>query len=281
MRRPLSWAGITLVSLTTSWSPGSSHCGSSATMRSSRLPSGRTTSMRAESRGLTGRSAILSAGSSKSNRSVRMAQCAPHVSERHSRGHAKRGHPESDVGSRFRVQPCGCPGMTGLILRRVQRHARLDDPVRVLHRLAALDLVDVLHAFAHLAPHRVLVVEERGVVEADEELAVAGIRAGSARHRGGAADMRLLVEFGLQLLAGTAGAGALRAPGLRHETLDHAVEHDAVVEALAHQFLDPGDVAGCKVRTHLDLDGALGGFEDQSIFCVSHALCSVGLGGSF
>ena len=58
-----------------------------------------------------------------------------------------------------------------------RRHRRLDDLVGVLHRLAALDLVDVLHAFGDLAPDRVLVVEERGVVEADEELAVAGIRA--------------------------------------------------------------------------------------------------------
>src|SRR5205809_3077559 len=99
--------------------------------------------------------------------------------------------------------------MTILPSRRVGGHARLDDLVRVLHRLAALDLVDVLHAGRDLAPDRVLAVEEGSIVEADEELAVAGIRARSAGNRGGAADMRLLVEFGLQLLAGAAGAGAL------------------------------------------------------------------------
>src|SRR5580704_8180968 len=120
---------------------------------------------------------------------------------------------------------------------------RLDDLVRVLHRLAALDLVDVVHAFGDLAPYRVLVVEERGVVEADEELAVAGIRARRTRHRSGAAHMRLLAELGLELLAGTAGAGALRTSGLRHEAVDHAMEHDAVVKSLAHQFLDPRNVA--------------------------------------
>src|SRR5665647_1616816 len=108
--------------------------------------------------------------------------------------------------------------MTICLACRVQRHAGLDDLVGVLHRLAALDLVDVLHALGHLAPDRVLVVEEGSIVEADEELAVAGIRAGGARHRGGAAHMRLLVELGLQLLAGAAGAGALRTAGLRHET---------------------------------------------------------------
>src|SRR3954462_1309865 len=164
-------------------------------------------------------------------------------------------------------------------LRLVQRHPRLDDLVGVLHRLAALDLVDVLHARGDLAPDRVLAVEEGGIIEADEELAVAGIRARGAGHRGGAADMRFLVEFGLQLLAGTAGAGAVRAAGLRHETFNDAVEHDAVVKAFAHQFLDPGNVAGRQVGTHLDGDGTLGGFKNQSIFCISHALFSSGLGG--
>src|ERR1700692_1427228 len=100
-------------------------------------------------------------------------------------------------------------------------------------------------------PDRVLVVEEGGVVEADEELAVAGIRARGARHRGGAADMWLLVEFGLQLLAGSAVAGARRTAVLRHEAVDHAMEHDAVVKSFAHQFLDPGDVTGGKIGPHL------------------------------
>src|SRR6188474_1691942 len=68
---------------------------------------------------------------------------------------------------------------------------RLHDLVRVLHRLAALDLVDVLHALDHLAPDRVLLVEEAGVVEAEEELAVRAVRILRARHRGGAAHMRL------------------------------------------------------------------------------------------
>src|SRR5712675_2921103 len=109
------------------------------------------------------------------------------------------------------------PAYDDLGSSRVSRHVRLDDLVGILHRLAALDLVDVLHARGHLAPDRVLAIEEGGVVEADEELAVAGIRAGGARHRGGAAHMRLLIELGLELLAGTAGAGALRAAGLGHE----------------------------------------------------------------
>src|SRR6185295_12798627 len=116
---------------------------------------------------------------------------------------------------------CAASATTGEELTRVGRHPCLDDLVGIAHRFAALDLVDILHARRDLAPDRVLAVEERGVVEADEELAVAGIRARGAGHRGGAADMRFLVELGLQLLAGTAGAGALWAAGLRHETFDH------------------------------------------------------------
>ena len=55
---------------------------------------------------------------------------------------------------------------------RIGSHTCLDDLVGVLHRLAALDLVDILHAFDDLAPDGVLVIQERGIVEADEELAI-------------------------------------------------------------------------------------------------------------
>ena len=80
--------------------------------------------------------------------------------------------------------------------------------------------------------------------------------------------VRLLVELGLELLAGAAGAGAVRAAGLRHEAVDDAVKHDAVVEAVAHQLLDARDMAGREVRAHLDDDLALGGLE-VSVFSVS------------
>src|SRR4029077_3503953 len=107
--------------------------------------------------------------------------------------------------------PGSSPGMTIWVSRRVGGHVRLDDLVGILHRLAALDLVDILHAFGHLTPDRVLAVEKRRVGKADEELAVAGIGALRTRHRHRAAAVRLPIELGLELLAGAAGAGALRA----------------------------------------------------------------------
>src|SRR2546423_6585577 len=127
--------------------------------------------------------------------------------------------------------------------RRPSAHRRLDDLVRVLHRLAALDLVDVLHAFDDLAPHGVLLVEEAGVVEADEALAIRTVRVLRARHRGGAAYMGVRAQLRRQVrIARATGARAMRAAGLRHEALDHAVERDAVVEAFVGKRLDALDM---------------------------------------
>ena len=61
----------------------------------------------------------------------------------------------------------------GLALRR---HAHRHNAVGVCDRLAALDLVDMLHAFDNLAPDRILPVEKTGISKTDEKLAVGGIR---------------------------------------------------------------------------------------------------------
>src|SRR5664280_364380 len=147
-------------------SPGERRSGRSRTMRSSNIapeaPWGRTTSSRAASRGSTGRSAMRSVGSSKSKRSTRIA-------------HHRRA-PNS--------------------LRADSAYDRADDLVRITHRFATLDLVDILHAGRHLAPHGILLVEETGVAENDEELRIGGVRILGPRHRDNAAHMRLGVELG-------------------------------------------------------------------------------------
>src|SRR4029077_6376581 len=217
IRQPDSRAGITRVSLTTSASPGLSRSGKSRTplSSSSGVPPGLTISNRAASRGTIGRSAMRSRGRSNSNRSVRMTIV------RHS-GTPRSGEPgihghHREYGLRVR-ELRSRPGMTASLLR-VGGHCRLDDLVGVAHRLAALDLVDVLHALHDIAPGGVLVVEEGRVAKTDEELAVAGIGIARARHRHRAAHVGLLVELGLELLAGAAGAGAMRTAGLRHEAV--------------------------------------------------------------
>src|ERR1700735_4505517 len=72
IRRPWRLAGNTLVSLTTMASPRRNRLGNSRTVRSSKSVPGRTTNSFAASRGETGRSAMRSSGSAKSNRSVRI-----------------------------------------------------------------------------------------------------------------------------------------------------------------------------------------------------------------
>src|SRR5262249_54806085 len=67
-----------------------------------------------------------------------------------------------------------------------------------------------------------------------------------------------------------AGAGAVRAAGLRHEALDDAVEYDPVVEALAHQRLDALDMLRREIGTQLDHDVALGGLQGQLVLVVCH-----------
>ena len=106
----------------------------------------------------------------------------------------------------------------------------------------------MLHALHHLAPDRVLAVEEAAIVEADEELAVGAVGIGGAGHRGGTADMGLAAELGGQIgLARAAGAGPGRVAALGHKPIDHAMEDNPVVKALLDQLLDPIDMAGRQI----------------------------------
>src|SRR5918993_2481144 len=133
----------------------------------------------------------------------------------------------------------------------------LDDLARLARRLADRQRVDMLHAALDLAPDGVLIVEEAGVVEADEELAVRAVGVLRAGHRADAADVRLTAEFGLQVRKiGAAGAAPARITALGHEAGDHAMKRNAVVEAALRQLLDPLDMARRQVRAELDDDFA-------------------------
>ena len=115
----------------------------------------------------------------------------------------------------------------------------------------------MLHAALDLAPHGVLAVEEAGVVEDDEELAVGAVRIRRAGHRAHPAHVRLVAEFGLEVgQLGPARAGARRVAALGHEAGNYAVECDAVVKAAVGQLGDPRDVTGREVWAKLDDDVA-------------------------
>lgn len=67
--------------------------------------------------------------------------------------------------------------------------------------------------------------------------------------------MRHGIEFGLEVgKLRAALPRARRIPALRHEAVDHAVEHHPVVEARTGQGLDPLDMARRPVGLQTDLD---------------------------
>src|SRR5215469_5793650 len=151
----------------------------------------------------------------------------------------------------------------------------LDDLHR-LHLVALLDLVDHVHARHDLAEHGVLAVEEIRGRERDVELAACRIGIAGPRHRHGAAHVGLLVELRLDLVAGTAGAGAVGIPALDDEARLHPVEGETVVEALLRQRDEVLYRLGRVVGEELDDDlAAVGHRDDRFLF---HLLASLGCG---
>ena len=67
--------------------------------------------------------------------------------------------------------------------------------------------------------------------------------------------MRLGIELGLEVgQLRSAHPGTRRVAALRHEPVDHAVEHHAVVESFARQLRDAIDMARREVGTQPDDD---------------------------
>ena len=71
---------------------------------------------------------------------------------------------------------------------------------------------------------------------------------------------------GVEILA--AALAEFHVAGLRHEAVDDAVEHDAVIGAFARQFLDARDMAGRQIGQQFDDDIALGRLHDQRVLAV-------------
>src|SRR4051812_34381088 len=119
----------------------------------------------------------------------------------------------------------------------------------------ALDRVDVLHPVRDLPEHGVLPVEPGSFRRGDdEELAAVRVRP-CVRHRERAADDLVVVDLVLERVAGTACAGAERAAALDHEVLDHAVEAEAVVEAVCRELAEVLHRLRRVLVEELDLDG--------------------------
>src|SRR5437764_10532886 len=119
------------------------------------------------------------------------------------------------------------------------------------------DPVDDVHPRRHAAEDGVLAVEPRtGLRGDDEELAAVRVRA-CVRHREGAALDLVVVDLVLEWVAGPARPRAGRVAALDHEVRDHAVEDDAVVEAVAREALEVLDGLRRVLGEELDLDRAV------------------------
>ena len=125
-------------------------------------------------------------------------------------------------------------------------------------------------ALDELAERGVLAVEKARIAMADEKLGAGGIGIIRARHREDAANVGLVVEFRLDLVAGAAGAPQILfgivfrvgvAP-LNHEILDDAMKAGAVVKALPGELLEIFDVAGRNIRPEFDNHFACAGVKN-------------------
>ncbi len=104
-------------------------------------------------------------------------------------------------------------------------------------RLDRADTQDGLEAFrvGRLAECRVLSIEVRHPIQADEDLGTGGIGIAGACHRQDARFVKVLIELGRDGIPWTARAGSLRAADLQHESGNDAMHDDAVVKPDASQ----------------------------------------------
>src|SRR5215212_2960568 len=121
--------------------------------------------------------------------------------------------------------------------------------LRVLHGPVAGARFEALDRVHGVEPRR-------GLGGDDEELAAVGVGP-AVRHRQRAALDLVLVDLVLELVARAAGPRPLRAAALDHEVRDHAVEHQAVVVAVARQLQEVVDGLRGLGLEQLELDRAV------------------------
>src|SRR5215831_19452271 len=142
---------------------------------------------------------------------------------------ARRRDPTSPLQEEMTRAPyvIAPPPTGGRVSFDIRRHPNRDHAIRILNRLALLDLVDDVHAGQNLADYGVLTIKEGAVRIHNEELAVGGVVAVAlAGHADDAALEGHLGEFRLQVgIFRAAGAIAvLPVTGLRHKACDHPME---------------------------------------------------------
>ena len=103
---------------------------------------------------------------------------------------------------------------------------------------------------------RVQMVQKCRLSEGDEELAAVGVQAARVGHREYARAIvaEVGMEFALEPVAGAPGPCAGGVSGLGHESLEHAVECNSVVESLAGEEDEVVDHAGNLAGIKLDFE---------------------------
>lgn len=135
-----------------------------------------------------------------------------------------------------------------------------------------------LIALDQLAKSGVLTVEERGIAEADEELAACRIGVGCPRHGDHAALVGAVVKLRLDFVARVAGSPQAlvgfipgqRIASLRHKTVDNAVKGRAVVEAVTGELLEVLHGFWGNFFPEAQLHYSLGGLDNCDF--ITHAL---------
>src|SRR5262249_51352602 len=110
---------------------------------------------------------------------------------------------------------------------------------------------------------------------------IRGIRALRSRHRTRSAAVVHVGELGLEIRlvrtthTGTvgiegraAGLAELYIASLRHEAVDNAMKHDAIIRAFPRQLLDASHVARRQVGKQFDDHLPLGGFHDERLLAI-------------
>src|SRR3954451_1261807 len=130
------------------------------------------------------------------------------------------------IGSTGRARPAGWGEPVGRVAAVGLRRA---------------DALDHVLTAGDLAEDRVLAVQPGALVRGDdEELRPVRVRPRVGHGQRAAHDL-VVVDLVLELVAGTARAGALRAAALDHEVGDDAMEDEPVVEALTGELLEVAD----------------------------------------
>lgn len=103
-----------------------------------------------------------------------------------------------------------------------------------------------------------LTIKPRSRDVRDEELAATGIAAGMG-HGESTGCVLLLVDFALDLVAGTAGTGAIGTTTLDHEIRDDAMKRQAVVKTFFREIDEIFDCIRCVLVEEFEFDGAFAG----------------------